>query len=128
MDNEVSIQDFARGCGRACPRSDPANMPGARSDDHPRGSITGSHPRVGVGAATVGTVDAGAIHQRAVIQEVAGRVSGTKEEILGQHLWARGYFCASVGTVDEKTIMEYIENQKWDEDQGGFKITVPSEP
>jgi len=30
--------------------------------------------------------------------------------------------------VDEKTIMEYIENQKWDEDQEGFKITVPREP
>jgi REP element-mobilizing transposase RayT len=28
-------------------------------------------------------------------------------------MWARGYFCATVGVVDEKTIMEHIENQKW---------------
>jgi putative transposase len=46
----------------------------------------------------------------------------------GQHLWARGYFCATVGAVDEKTIMAYIENQKWDEDDQGFKITAPTEP
>jgi hypothetical protein len=33
-----------------------------------------------------------------------------------------------VGAVDEKTVREYIENQKWDEDEEGFKITVPAEP
>ena len=27
----------------------------------------------------------------------------------GQHLWARGYFCASAGTVTEETIEAYIE-------------------
>lgn len=36
----------------------------------------------------------------------------------------RGYFCATVGAVDEKTIQEYIENQKWDEEGQGFKITA----
>ncbi len=46
----------------------------------------------------------------------------------GQHLWARGYFCATVGAVDEDTIKHYIENQRWDEDDQGFKITAPSEP
>jgi len=39
-----------------------------------------------------------------------------------------GHSCARVGAVDEKTIMEYIENQKWDEDDQGFKITAPTEP
>lgn len=24
------------------------------------------------------------------------------------------YFCSTVDAVDEKTVMEYIENQKWD--------------
>ena len=43
-------------------------------------------------------------------------------------LWARGYFCATVGAVDEKTIREYIEGQKWDEDDQGFQITAPTEP
>jgi REP element-mobilizing transposase RayT len=41
---------------------------------------------------------------------------------------ARGYFCAAVGVVDEKTIMEYIENQTWDEDAESFKITEPTKP
>jgi hypothetical protein len=30
--------------------------------------------------------------------------------------------------VDEKTIREYIENQRRDEDEEGFKITPPTEP
>ena len=51
-----------------------------------------------------------------------------RKRYWGQHLWARGYFCATVGAVDEKTIMAYIENQKWDEDDQGFKITAPTEP
>jgi putative transposase len=46
----------------------------------------------------------------------------------GQHLWARGDFCASVGAVDEATIKKYIEDQKWDEEDPGFKITAPTEP
>jgi hypothetical protein len=51
-----------------------------------------------------------------------------RKRYWGQHMWARGYFCATVGVVDEKTIMEYIENQKWDDDAGSFKITGPTKP
>ena len=51
-----------------------------------------------------------------------------RKRYWGQHMWARGYFCATVGVVDEKTIMEYIENQKWDEDAESFKITEPTKP
>ena len=51
-----------------------------------------------------------------------------RKRYWGQHLWARGYFCATVGAVDEKTIREYIENQKWDDDGEAFKITSPTEP
>ena len=41
----------------------------------------------------------------------------------GQHLWARGYFCATVGTVTDEVIKQYIETQKWDDDGGkGFQI------
>ena len=49
-----------------------------------------------------------------------------RKRYWGQHLWARGYFCASA--VDEQTIREYIENQRWDEDVDGFKVTAPREP
>jgi putative transposase len=51
-----------------------------------------------------------------------------RKRYWGQHLWARGYFCATVGAVDEKTIREYIENQNWEDDIEGFKITAPTEP
>jgi len=51
-----------------------------------------------------------------------------RKRYWGQHLWARGYFCASVGAVDEETIRKYIEDQKWDDDDQGFKITAPTEP
>ena len=51
-----------------------------------------------------------------------------RERYWGQHLWARGYFCASVGAVDEDTIKKYIESQKWDDEDQGFKITAPTEP
>ena len=34
-----------------------------------------------------------------------------KKKYWGQHLWAVGYFCATVGAVTEETIKEYIESQ-----------------
>ena len=49
-----------------------------------------------------------------------------RKRYWGQHMWARGYFCATVGAVDEETVKQYIENQKWDEEADGFKITAPS--
>jgi putative transposase len=36
-----------------------------------------------------------------------------RKRYWGQHLWARGYFCATVGAMDEQMIKAYIENQKW---------------
>ena len=51
-----------------------------------------------------------------------------RKRYWGQHLWARGYFCATVGAVDEATNREYIESQQWDEDDQGFKIVAPTEP
>ena len=34
-----------------------------------------------------------------------------KKRYWGQHLWASGYFCGTVGSVTEKMIKEYIEKQ-----------------
>ena len=46
-----------------------------------------------------------------------------RKRYWGQHLWARGYFCATVGAVDEKTIKRYIAEQKWDDDgEGQFRV------
>jgi len=38
----------------------------------------------------------------------------------GQHLWSRGYFCATVGAVNEDLIKLYVENQT--EEDGEFKV------
>jgi putative transposase len=51
-----------------------------------------------------------------------------RKRYWGQHLWGRGYFCATVDAVDEETVKCYIEEQKWHEDDQGFKITAPTEP
>ncbi|MBV9034674.1 MAG: IS200/IS605 family transposase, partial [Acidobacteriaceae bacterium] len=71
-----------------------------------------------------------------LVQYVKGRSSRRLQEEFphlrkrywGQHLWARRYFCATVGAVDEETSKASIENQKWEEDEQGFKITAPAEP
>ena len=52
-----------------------------------------------------------------------------KKRYWGQHLRTRGYFCATVGAVDEDTIKRYIEEQRWDDDGGdGFKVVGPPSP
>ena len=33
-----------------------------------------------------------------------------KKRYWGQHFWARGYFCATVGEVSEEMIKEYLEH------------------
>jgi len=45
-----------------------------------------------------------------------------KKRYCGQHLWARGYFCATVGTVTEDIIRNYIANQFSEEKNDIFKI------
>ena len=35
-----------------------------------------------------------------------------RREFWGQHMWARGYFCASSGNVTDEVIAEYIANQQ----------------
>jgi putative transposase len=65
-----------------------------------------------------------------IIQYLKGRSSRLLQEEFphlrkrywGQHLWARGYFCAIVGTVTEEMVKEYIENQKFDIEPNEFKI------
>ncbi|MDR0689063.1 MAG: transposase [Spirochaetaceae bacterium] len=37
-------------------------------------------------------------------------------------MWARGYFCATVGTVTQEMIREYIEHQFEHGDKKNFKI------
>lgn len=45
-----------------------------------------------------------------------------KKRYWGQHLWARGYFCATVGTVTEEMVRQYIENQPTDGPEDAFQV------
>ena len=45
-----------------------------------------------------------------------------RKRYWGQHLWAAGYFCRTVGAVTEEMIKSYVENQQ-DEEKEVFKIT-----
>ena len=66
-----------------------------------------------------------------IIQYLKGRSSKLlqdefpelKKKYWGQHLWARGYFCGTVGNVTEEMIKEYVENQDKIKDNDIFKIT-----
>ena len=40
----------------------------------------------------------------------------------GRHLWGRGYFVASSGNVTDEVIMQYIEQQGKEPEDGNFKI------
>jgi putative transposase len=45
-----------------------------------------------------------------------------KKRYWGQHMWGRGYFCASVGSVTEETIKEYIATQQIEEAKEDFTV------
>ena len=45
-----------------------------------------------------------------------------KKRYWGQHLWARGYFCASVGTVSQEQIKDYIEKHSQEPPDENFRI------
>ena len=47
-----------------------------------------------------------------------------KKRYWGQHMWARGYFCGTVGQVDEDTIKRYVETQGEEE---GKSFTIVEE-
>jgi putative transposase len=66
-----------------------------------------------------------------IVQYLKGRSSRLLQEHFpelrkrywGQHLWASGYYCATVGAVTEETIKTYIENQQEEDIAAVFKVT-----
>jgi len=70
-----------------------------------RGAVSGDHVHMLVS----GTPE---LSPAKMVQYIKGRssrrlqdeFSELRKRYWGQHLWARGYFCATVGAVDEKTI------------------------
>ena len=47
------------------------------------------------------------------------------QQFWGRHLWGRGYFVASSGNVTDEVIMEYIEKQDIEREDGEFDISHP---
>ncbi len=45
-----------------------------------------------------------------------------KKRYWGRHLWARGYFCATVGVVTQEQIKEYIERHEQEPFDDNFTI------
>ena len=45
-----------------------------------------------------------------------------KKRYWGQHIWARGYFCASSGTVTDDMIKDYIRDHKNEKVNDDFAI------
>ena len=64
-----------------------------------------------------------------IAQKLKGRTSKIlqeefpelKKRYWGQYMWGRGYFCGTVGEVDQKTIENYIEHQG-EEDDDNFTV------
>lgn len=64
-----------------------------------------------------------------IVQQIKGKTAkillGEYKELRkrywGRNLWARGYFCRSVGYITQEVVKEYIENQQ-DEYEENFKI------
>ena len=45
-----------------------------------------------------------------------------KKRYWGQHIWARGYFCASVGELNKEQIAEYIEKHEKEPIEESFSV------
>ena len=66
-----------------------------------------------------------------IMQYVKGRSSRLIQEEFphlqkrywGQHMWGRGYFCATVGSVTEETNKQYIKNQDTESESDNFKLS-----
>jgi hypothetical protein len=116
-----------RNTGIACARPGEADLRGAGCGDHTRSSIARPYPVAAVGAADSVTVEVGAVHQRAIEPEHAGRVPRPAEAILrSAHVGAR-LFLRDDGAVDEATIKAYIESQEVGQRRSGSQDHSPTE-
>ena len=97
MDNEISVQNTARTDRGASAGLDPSDMPGKGSGDRARFYIAGPHPHAVICATAIVTGKTGAIHKGAIVAKVAGRIPGTKQEVLGTTFVGTGLFLRDGG-------------------------------
>jgi putative transposase len=69
-----------------------------------------------------------------IMQWIKGRTSRRLQEEFGelrrrywgQHLWSRGYFCASAGAATDEMIREYVERHEGRGPDPDFRVEVPA--
>lgn len=66
------------------------------------------------------------ISSRVLLQEFAH----LRRRFWGKHLWARGYLAVSTGTITDKMVREYIDEQEGEpvHDDSRFPIDSPDKP
>ena len=45
------------------------------------------------------------------------------KQYWGRHMWGRGYFVATSGNITDEMVMEYIQNQDLEKEDGDFTVT-----
>ena len=114
-----------RGCGHPLPGPAAPDLPGAGSEHRAWGGIARPCAPAGERAPLLAPAKLVQYLKGSSSRRLQEEFPALRKRYWGQHLWARGYFCATVGVVDEKTIKRYIEEQKWDEDgEGQFRIVT----
>ena len=95
----LRVRDIIR---EACGEMDVIILSGVVSTDHVHLFVSAS-PKISVSN---------------IVQKLKGKSSHKiqrefphlKKRYWGQHIWARGYFCASSGNITDEMITEYLEN------------------
>ena len=55
-------------------------------------------------------------------RKMLSEFKGLSRAFWGRHIWAREYFAASSGNVTDEVIMQYIELQGGEPQEGDFRI------
>ena len=122
MGDEVSVSGADGGGGGADPGVDAAELYEPRDHDSEGARGEGSRARVRVVSA-----DPERGEDRTILEGGSSRLlqqefAHLKKRYWGQHLWARGYFCATVGEVTTELIREYIEKHDEESPPENFSI------
>ncbi len=122
MDNEISIQGIKRNDSSETEGAAEAGGE-AKGIQIVKGSIAADHVHMLLSCPTD-------LAPSQIMQYLKGRSSHLiqdefpelKRRYWGQHMWARGYFCGTVGQVDQETIKRYIETQGKENGDENFEI------
>ena len=122
MGDQVPLPRPAWRSRRALPRTHPAELPQS-GHPHRAGTRLRDHVHLLVSCPP-------RLSPAKIVQYLKGRSSRVLQQEFshlnrrywGRHMWARGYFCATVGGVTEEQIREYIERHDQEPPDKNFSI------